>query len=251
MVSDRFTGKVAVVTGGARGQGEGIARFLAAEGCKVVIADVLDQEGEAVAQAIGEAALYVHLDVSDEAQWQAAVAATVERFGRLDILVNNAGILSWTPIEEMSADDYMKVIRVNQLGCWLGMKSVLPAMKAAGGGSIVNTSSLAGLTGFAATSAYASSKFAIRGMSKCAALEFAPYKIRVNSIHPGPIRTAMMGSPDSTLNDAYRSLPIPRAGEVEEVARMVAFLACDDSSYTTGAEFVLDGGMMAGFGGQG
>ena len=243
----RFDNKVVLVTGAARGQGEAEVRLFHAEGARVVIADVLDDEAARLAAELGEAALAVHLDVADAAQWAAAIETTLARFGRLDVLVNNAGILRWGRLEDMSLEEYLQVIGVNQTGCWLGMKAVLPALKAAGGGAIVNISSVAGIQAIGGASAYTASKFAVRGMSKSAALEFGRYNIRVNSVHPGGIDTPMVQTPDRDLDEAYRQLPIARIGTPAEVARLVAFLASDEASYCTGGEFAIDGGMMAGF----
>lgn len=243
----RFENKVVLVTGAARGQGEAEARLFHAEGASVVLADVLDAEAAKLADALGPRALAVHLDVAEAAQWTAAIDAALERFGRLDVLVNNAGILRWGRIEDMSLDEYLEVVRINQTGCWLGMKAALPALKAAGGGAIVNISSVAGIQAIGGASAYTASKFAVRGMTKCAALEFGRYNIRVNSVHPGGIDTPMVHTPDRELNAAYQHLPIARIGTPAEVARLVAFLASDEAAYCTGGEFAIDGGMMAGF----
>lgn len=245
----RLKGKVALITGGARGQGAAEARLFAAEGARVVIADVLDADGERLASELQGSAIFQHLDVTRPEQWEAAVQVAEKHFGNIDVLVNNAGILKLAPLESCSLDDYLKVINVNQVGCWLGMKSVLPSMKKAGRGSIVNVSSTAGMEGIAGGTAYASSKFAVRGMTKSAALELGHLGIRVNSIHPGGIDTAMARPPeyaDIEPSAIYGSLPIPRIGRPEEVADLALFLASDASSYCTGSEFIVDGGMLAG-----
>jgi 3alpha(or 20beta)-hydroxysteroid dehydrogenase len=245
----RVEGKVALISGGARGQGEAEARLLVAEGAKVVVADVLDDEGKALVAELGDAARFLHLDVRHEDEWRSVVAATVEDFGSLDVLVNNAGIIRTGPIATTSVEDYMAIVEVNQLGCFLGMKTAIPAMKASGGGSIINTSSTGGLHGVAYTSAYAATKFAVRGMTKVAAIEVGHDGIRVNSVHPGSIDTPMTRAPefDGVDKAAYHAhLPVPRMGVAEDVANMVLFLASDESAYCTGAEFVVDGGMLAG-----
>ncbi len=245
----RLDDKVALVSGGARGQGAAEARALVAEGARVAIGDVLDDEGRALADELGDAATFVHLDVTDEQSWIQAVEHTVATHGSLGVLVNNAGIMRIGTIESQSLEDYQAVISVNQLGCLLGMRAAIPAMRANGGGSIINTSSITGFMGLVGMSAYAASKWAVRGMTKCAALELGHDGIRVNSVHPGTIDTAMISSPefDEVDKDAYfASQPIPRIGQPEEVAAMVVFLASDDSSYCTGSEFVVDGGVLAG-----
>ena len=246
----RLEGKVALVTGAARGQGEAEARLFVAEGARVLLADVLDEEGEKVAASLGDAALYRSLDVTDEAQWQAAVERAVSAFGRLDVLVNNAGIVTPPlPLEETTLASFERVVRVNQIGVFLGMKTCVPALRAAGGGSIVNISSIAGLEGVEGSVAYVSSKFAVRGMTKTAALELGRDGIRVNSVHPGGVATPMVLSGDFDgidQDDAYDGAPISRIGEPEELARLVLFLASDESSFSTGSEFVADGGYTAG-----
>lgn len=245
----RLAGKVALITGAARGQGAAEARRFVAEGAKVMIADVLEPEGRALAAELGEAACFQPLDVTCAEQWQAAVEVIQARFGKLDVLVNNAAILRMAPLEHCSLEDYRRVIEVNQVGCWLGMKSVLAAMRQAGGGSIVNVSSTAGMEGVAYGTAYSASKFAVRGMTKSAALELGASGIRVNSVHPGGIDTAMARPPEMADFDpaqVYKGLPIPRIGQPAEVANLVLFLASDESSYCTGSEFIIDGGMLAG-----
>lgn len=242
-------GKVALVSGAARGQGEAEARLLAERGARVVLGDVLHDQGEKVADDLGDRARYVPLDVTDPDAWAAAVRATTGAFGRLDVLVNNAGILRVGPLDTLALDDYMAVVNVNQVGCMLGMQAVIGAMTEAGGGSIVNTSSTAGLSGMAGTIAYTASKFAVRGMTKCAAIELGPRGIRVNSVHPGGIDTAMTrveGFEDVDPDATWRTLPLGRVGQPAEVAELVAFLASDASSYCTGGEFLIDGGFLAG-----
>ena len=244
----RLSGKVAIVTGGARGQGEAEARLFASEGAAVVIGDVLDDQGEKVAADIGSPAVYLHMDVTQEADWARAVAAAAG-LGPLQVLVNNAAILRPAAIVDTSLDDYMAVINVNQVGCFLGMRSVIEPMTAAGGGSIVNISSIDGLGSKNGLISYTASKFAIRGMTKTAALELGRRGIRVNSIHPGGINTAM-GNPgdyaEELINTAFERLAIPRIGRPDEIAAMALFLASDEASYCTGAEFVVDGGWNAG-----
>ncbi len=244
-----LVGKRALITGAARGHGATAARLFVESGARVLIADVRDELGRAVAAELGEAAQYVHLDVTSERCWTDVVDLVDARFGGLDVLVNNAGILRADPLETMSLEDYQAVIAVNQVGCFLGMRAVVPAMRNAGGGSIINISSVAGLKGVAGAIGYVASKWAVRGMTKTAALELGAYGIRVNSVHPGAVDTEMIGGPDFADVDRdahFRGLPIPRIGQPEEVARMVAFLASDDSSYSTGSEFLVDGGDAAG-----
>jgi len=242
----RLEGRVVLITGGARGQGEAEARLFAAEGAKLVLGDVRDAEGKAVAESLGEAAVYAHHDVTDPASWQAFTALALQRFGRIDALVNNAGIMVYKPLEETSLEEYRSVIDVNQIGCFLGIKAVVPALRAAGGGAIVNVSSCAGLRGFAKGIGYVSSKFAVRGLTRTAAIELGPLGIRVNTLHPGGVDTALgWGYPGVDVEQLYRGTPLGRIGEPREMAQLALFLISDESSYCTGAEFVADGGMMA------
>jgi 3alpha(or 20beta)-hydroxysteroid dehydrogenase len=245
----RLDGKVAIVTGAARGQGAAIARRFAAEGAHVVLGDVLDEDGKSVAEEIGAAARYVHHDVTDEASWDETVRTAQAEFGSLNVLINNAGILRWAPIHKHSLDDYMAVIRVNQVGCFLGMKAAIRPMREAGGGSIVNTASTAGLEGMAGIIGYSASKFAVRGMTKTAAVELGRWGIRVNAVCPGGINTQMANpfdQPVEELQKAHGRNPIPRIGTPEEIASVMVFLASDESSYCTGTDFVVDGGYTAG-----
>ncbi|MEV7977140.1 SDR family oxidoreductase [Streptomyces sp. NPDC086519] len=250
----KLDGRVVIVTGAARGQGEQEARLFVAEGAGVVVADVLDDQGQALAKEIGAA--YVHLDVGVEAQWQAAVAAAKKAYGRLDGLVNNAGILRFNALVDTPLDEFMQVVQVNQVGCFLGMKTVAPELD--DGGTIVNTASYTALTGMAAVGTYAATKHAVLGLTRVAALELADRRIRVNAICPGAIDTAMSNPArldpaadpaemSHALDELYRKLvPLGRIGRAEEVARLALFLTSDDSSYITGQPFVIDGGWLAG-----
>ncbi|MGW2661063.1 glucose 1-dehydrogenase [Nocardia tengchongensis] len=237
----RADSKVVIVTGGARGMGAAFARKLAAEGAKVVITDVLTEAGQAVAAEIGDAARFFPLDVTDEAAWNDVVAQTEAAFGPISGLVNNAGIVHVDPIEKLSEADYRKVIDVNQVGVFLGMKAVIGSMRRAGVGSIVNISSTGGLIGYSNILGYVASKWAVRGMSKTAAQEFAVDNVRVNSVHPGIVATEMVAASERSASIAANQ-PIARPATPEELANMVLFLISDDSSYSTGAEFIADGG---------
>ena len=245
----KLDGKVALITGAARGQGEAEARLFVKEGARVVLGDVIDEAGKQVAESLGKAAIYCHHDVSQPASWADFTAAALSGFGRIDVLVNNAGILRMGGIADISVENYMQVIEVNQLGPLLGMQAVLPAMIEAGSGSIVNISSVAGLSGVPGMAAYVSSKFALRGMTKTAAIEFGQYGIRVNSVHPGGVDTPMIAplggdGEQNAETDGYSGVLLGRVGTAEEMAQLVAFLASDESSYCTGSEFTADGGML-------
>lgn len=245
----RLDGKVALISGAARGQGAAEGRMFVESGAQVMLGDVLDSDGESLANELGDAALYRHLDVTKESDWVAAVEESTSAFGRLDILINNAGIFRLAPLEAVTLEDYMAVINVNQVGVFLGMRAVLDAMKSSGGGSIVNISSIDGLVGSSNSFAYVASKFAVRGMTKVAAIELGPHGIRVNSIHPGGIETPMVTDAIGVDQAAemFKSVPLGRIGAPEEVAKMALWLASDEASYSTGSEFVIDGGWTAGF----
>lgn len=240
----RVDGKVALISGGAQGMGAEDARALIAEGAKVVIGDILDEKGQALAEEINaqtpDSIRYVHLDVTQADEWDAAVATALEAFGTLNVLVNNAGTVALGKIGEFDMVKWQRVIDVNLTGTFLGMQASVEAMKAAGGGSIINISSIEGLRGAVMVHPYVASKWAVRGLTKSAALELGPHNIRVNSVHPGFIRTPMTKFfPDDMLR-----IPLGRPGQPDEVASFVVFLASDESRYSTGAEFVMDGGLV-------
>ena len=251
----RLDGKVALISGGARGMGKAAAQLFASEGARVAVCDVVDDEGKALAESIGEAAIFRHHDVRSEDEWAAATDAALSAFGRLDVLINNAGIGEMTPFVDMTLDDYRRVTEINQTGVFLGMKAAIEPMKASGGGSIINISSIDGLVAQTQVLHYVASKWAVRGMTKAAAMELAPYGIRVNSVHPGFIHTSIGGNsgepnPEGrAFVEAYAKkwTPLGRAGEPEDIAKLMLYLASDDSGYSTGSEFTADGGMICGY----
>ncbi|MFE7797349.1 glucose 1-dehydrogenase [Nocardia sp. NPDC057440] len=238
---DRVNGKTVIVSGGARGMGAAFARRLVAEGAAVVVADVLVDEGKAVAAELGDRAVFAPLDVTDETAWHAVVAEAERAFGPVSGLVNNAGIVHVDPIEKLAEADYRRVIDVNQVGVFLGMKAVVPSMRRAGGGSIVNISSIGGIIAFSNILGYVASKWAVRGMTKAAAQEFGVDGIRVNSVHPGVVATEMTATSERS-NSMVHDLPLARAAAPDELASLVLFLISDEASYCTGSEFVADGG---------
>jgi 3alpha(or 20beta)-hydroxysteroid dehydrogenase len=243
-------GKVAVITGAARGQGAAAARIFHAQGAAVVLLDVLDDEGAAVADGLGERARYVSADICSEDAWDAAVSTAEAAFGPVTVLLNNAAILRRGLTENTTHEQFRELMDVNVWGSWLGMQRVIPSMRDAGGGSIVNVSSTGGLIGQAGVSGYTASKFALRGLSKAAALELAPV-IRVNSLHPGWVDTPMTRDKSKVADDEYAArlspvVPMGRAAEPDELANAALFLASDLSSYLTGSELVVDGGRTAG-----
>jgi NAD(P)-dependent dehydrogenase (short-subunit alcohol dehydrogenase family) len=251
-IMGRLDGKVALISGGARGQGATEAQLFAREGAKVVLGDILDESGrqvEAAIRAAGGDATYVHLDVTNEDNWRAAVDTAVQRYGRLNVLVNNAGILLRKAIEEMTVEEWDGIMAVNLKGVFLGTKHAIPAMRRAGGGSIINISSTAGLVGSpGGSSAYIATKGGVRLFTKATAIQHAKDNIRCNSVHPGPIATEMikdtLENPDLWA-ERLRRLPMGRAGTPEDVAYGVLYLASDESSYVTGSELVIDGGTTA------
>lgn len=231
---------VILVSGGSRGIGAQIARTLAGEGAKVVVADVLDEDGQVVAQELG--GTFVHLDVTDPGSWKGAVDTATNTYGRLTGLVNNAGVVGFTPVGATSLEEWNRIIAVNLTGVFLGMEAAAPALKANGGGVIVNLSSTAGMQGYSNLAAYVASKWGVRGLTKAAALDLGPSNIRVVSIHPGGIRTPMTAGLDER---AYSRQPIARIGEPEEIAKLALFLIAD-ATYSTGTEFIADGGATVG-----
>jgi 3alpha(or 20beta)-hydroxysteroid dehydrogenase len=238
----RFDNTVALISGGARGMGASHARGLIAEGARVVIGDILDDEGKLLADELGDSCTYVHLDVTDDDQWREAVATAERVYGPVGLLVNNAGIVAYGPCELMPPEEFRRVIEINLTGTFLGMHNAVPSMRRAGGGVIINISSTAGMMGYASISAYAASKWGVRGMTKSAAMELGKDGIRVVSVHPGPIRTPMTADFGDEMTATQ---PIKRFGEPEEVTKMVLFLAAD-ATYSTGSEFVVDGGALLG-----
>ncbi|HEU5024462.1 MAG TPA: glucose 1-dehydrogenase [Spirillospora sp.] len=236
----RVDGKIALISGGARGIGAASARALVAEGAKVVLGDILDEEGKAVADELGDAARYVHLDVTNPDDWAAAVQAAIAEFGGLNVLFNNAGIANGAAINRFKLEKWQKIIDINLTGPFLGIRAAADALIAAGGGSIINTSSIEGLRGTSWAHGYVASKWGLRGLTKSVAMELAPHGVRVNSLHPGLIRTPLTeGIPDDMI-----PVPLGRPGVPEDVASFVVFLASDESSYATGSEFVIDGGTV-------
>ena len=243
----RLQGKIAIVTGGAQGQGAEIVRAFVAEGARVAIADIAVEPGEILAKELGDSTIFVQHDVSSEESWTALIAQVNEAFGPVNVLVNNAGILRFGSIEETSVEVYEQVFRINQLGTFLGMKAVVADMKAQGKGSIINASSIEGLGGMGHLIAYSSTKFAIRGMTKVAAMELGGHGIRVNSVHPGMIDTGMTREHggDLAMEFGASKVALKRVGTPADIAPLYVYLASDESSYTTGAEIAVDGGATA------
>lgn len=237
--------KVAIITGAAGGMGAVHAKVFIDEGAKVVLTDIMDEEGKKLAKELGSNALFIKQDVTKEEDWKKVVAETERTFGPVDILINNAGIVMTKMIEDTSLTEYQKTIDINQTGTFLGMKLVLPSMKKAGGGSIINISSIEGLVGGAMIASYTASKFAVTGLTKAAAMEFAPYGIRVNSVHPGVIDTPMIHQEDvkEAVKEVINAIPLKRPADPKEVSKMLVFLASDAASYSTGSAFVIDGGL--------
>lgn len=249
----RLENKVALVTGAARGIGAACARRFLEEGARVVLADRRGDEGEALAAELNadyaDRALFIELDITDEAGWQRAVTQVADRFGRLDVLVNNAGLIRVAPLEKTDLALFRKVVDTNLIGTFLGLRAVMATMEAQGAGSIVNFSSVQGLEGREGMTAYASSKFGIRGLTKSAAIELGPKGIRVNAVVPGPTKTKMTerkGWSDADYDAAYGRYPLGRMADAQEVAEVVVFLASDESSFCTGGDFVVDGGVSVG-----
>jgi cyclopentanol dehydrogenase len=247
-MSERLADKVSLITGAARGQGAAEARLFAEEGSTVIVTDVLEEEGQATADEIkenGGDAEFRPLDVTDEAAWESLVTEIIDEYGRIDVLVNNAGVLTMTPVHELSVEEWQQVIDVDQKGVFLGMKHVIPTMIENGGGSIVNTSSIWGVVGAEGAAAYQAAKGAVRNMTKNAAITYAGTGVRVNSIHPGIIDTPMVDGMQEVVDAVVEQTPVDRAGTPEEVARGALFLASDESSFVTGEELFIDGGLLA------
>lgn len=238
----RLVGKVALVTGGARGMGAAFARAMVAQGAEVMLADILDTEGEALASELGNGVAYCHLDVTDRTQWRQAVASTLHRFGKLNVLVNNAGIVNFGPITSYTPEMWDQVIAVNLTGVFNGIHASVDALRNSAPSSIINISSTAGLQGYSMLPGYNASKFGVRGLTKSVALDLATSGVRCNSVHPGLVLTPMT----ENLNLRQPHVAMHRVGQAHELAQLVVFLASDESSFSTGAEFVADGGEHAG-----
>ncbi|WKA50702.1 glucose 1-dehydrogenase [Planococcus liqunii] len=241
----RLEGKVAIITGAAQGMGAAHAQKFIQEGAKVVLTDLNEEKGKALAAELGENALFIKQNVTSEADWASVVEEAEGAFGPVNVLVNNAGITMAKSILQTTEEEYRRIVDINQVSVFLGMKAIIPSMQKAGGGSIVNISSMNGLV--AGAIGYTDTKFAVRGMTKAAAIECAHYGIRVNSVHPGVIATPMIMQEDTkaAVEAFAQHIPLKRVAQSEEVSNMVLFLASDDSSYSTGSEFVVDGGMTA------
>lgn len=241
----RLANKVAIITGGAQGMGEAHARLFVEQGAKVIITDLNEEKGTALAAELGENALFVKQNVASEEDWANVITKAEEAFGPVNVLVNNAGISFNKFVLDLTLDDYMKIVNINQVSVFLGIKAVAGSMQKAGGGSIINISSINGLVGGAV--GYTDTKFAVRGMTKAAALNLAPMGIRVNSVHPGVIATPMImqGDQKDAIDAFAKHIPMKRVSQPEEVSQVVLFLASDESSYSTGSEFVVDGGITA------
>lgn len=242
MPGSRLEGKVALVSGAARGMGASHARAMVAHGAKVVLGDVLDAEGEAVAAELGDAAVYVHLDVTDREDWARAVATAVERFGTLNVLVNNAGIVNAGAAGEYGGEQWDAIIAVNLTGVFNGIEAAAAALKAGAPSSIVNISSTAGLQGFPMLAGYGAAKFGIRGLTKAVAMDLGPHGVRANSVHPGVVRTPMTEG----MEIPTKHIALGRHADPEEISNLVVYLASDESGFSTGAEFIVDGGETAG-----
>lgn len=242
---ERLKDKVIIITGAAQGMGKVHAERAIAEGAKVVITDINEEKGQAVAVTLGSDALFIKHNVVSESDWENVVQTTLEYWGKIDVLVNNAGITYNMKIEEITLDDYMKIVNINQVSVFLGIKSVTATMKAQNSGAIINISSMNGLAGGAI--GYTDTKFAVRGITKAAARELSPFNITVNSVHPGVIHTPMLEQPGvkEAVDKFKQTIPMRRVAQAEEVSNMIIFLASDEARYSTGSEFVIDGGVTA------